>query len=222
MDTLTGVELLTGIIPAGAGAAGVVAGIYMLARRGWWWWRSIAAAGALAGLLALAASWFLVHVSAVSAQDLPWPVTAWTAMAFWAVLLAGLNLTGTGFRRRVLAPAAMAVLILEAALQVKAYFGTYRTLGDVTGASTASIQALPQTARARPGPELLPAPRPVASTWVKPAGLPSAGTINTVQIPGAVSGIAPRSGYLYLPPACQALSRPPVAGPGRRPARLAG
>jgi len=212
MDTLTGAELLTGIVPASAGAAGVVAGIYLLARRGWWWWRSIAAAGALAGLLALATSWFLVHVTAVSAQELPWPVTAWTAMAFWAVLLAGLNLTGTGLRRKVLAPAAMAVLILEAALQVNAFFGAYRTLGDVTGASTASIQALPQTARARPGPELLPASGPasgpVAATWVKPAGLPSAGTINTVQIPGAVSGFAPRSGYVYLPPAYQALSRP--------------
>ncbi|MEO5992637.1 MAG: alpha/beta hydrolase-fold protein [Arthrobacter sp.] len=212
MNALSGLDLLTGVVPLSVGSAAAAAGLYLLIRRGRSWWMKIAAAVAAAALLALGTGWFLVHVAAVSAQELPWPVTAWIGIACLAVLLAGLNLAGTGWRRRALAPVAMAVLILGAALQVNAYFGAYRTLRDLTGASTAAIQTLPEGARVGPQTALQPAPGPkagpLARTWVKPAGLPAAGTVNSVQIPGAVSGFAAGNAYVYLPPAYQDASRP--------------
>ncbi|WP_282360932.1 alpha/beta hydrolase-fold protein [Arthrobacter sp. AL05] len=172
----------------------------------------VAAAVPAAALLALGTGWFLVHVAAVSAQELPWPVTGSIGIACLAVLLAGLNLTGTGRRRKFIAPVAMAVLILGAVLEVNAYFGAYRTLGDLTGASTAAIQTLPEGAQLVPGTADQPGPgpkgAPLAATWVKPAGLPAAGTINSVQIPGAASGFVARSAYVYLPPAYQADTGP--------------
>ncbi|MDJ0354320.1 alpha/beta hydrolase-fold protein [Pseudarthrobacter sp. PH31-O2] len=212
MNALSGLDLLTGVIPLSVGSAAAAAGLYLLIRRGRSWWMKIAAAVPAAALLALGTSWFLVHVAAVSAQELPSPITGWIGIACLAVLLAGLNLTGTGWRRKIIAPVAMAVLILGAALEVNAYFGAYRTLGDLTGASTAAIQTLPAGARRVPGTADQPGPGPkgasLAATWVKPAGLPAAGTINSVQIPGAASGFVARSAYVYLPPAYQADTGP--------------
>ncbi len=197
MNTLSGLDLLTGVVPVSVGSAAAAAALLLLLRRGRSWWMKIASAVSAAALLALGTSWYLVHVAAVSAQALPWPVTGWIGVAFLALLVAGLNMAGTGWRRKIIAPVAMAVLILGAALEVYAYFGTYRTLGDLTGANTAAIQSLPSGSRLVPrtadpsGPG--PKTGPLAATWVKPAGLPAAGTINSAQIPGTASGFAARS-----------------------------
>lgn len=212
MNTLSGLDLLTGVVPVSVGSAAAAAALLLLLRRGRRWWMKIASAVSAAALLALGTSWYLVHVAAVSAQALPWPVTGWIGVAFLALLVAGLNLAGTGWRRKIIALVAMSVLILGAALEVNAYFGTYRTLGDLTGANTAAIQALPSGSRLVPrtadpsGPG--PNTGPLAATWVKPAGLPAAGTINSAQIPGTASGFAARSAYVYLPPAYQADTGP--------------
>lgn len=212
MSTLTGLDLLTGPFPASVYAAAGAAALYLLIRRGRRWRAAVGAAAAAAVLLALGAGWFLVHVAGATAHDLPWPVTAWIGVAFLAVVLAALNMAGTGWRRTVLAPVAMTVLVLGAALQVNAYFGAYRSIDDLTGASTAAIPELPvETGQPMPAalrPASAQSPGPVAGTWVKPAGLPPAGTVNSVQIPGTASGFASRAGYVYLPPAYQAVSRP--------------
>jgi hypothetical protein len=212
MSTPTGFDLLTGAFPVSVDVAAAAAALYRLIRRGRRWPAAVAAAAAAAVLLSLGAGWFLVHVAGITAHGLPWPVTAWIGVAFLAVILAVLNIVGTSWRRTVLAPVAMTVLILGAALQVNAYFGAYRSIDDLTGASTAAIPALP----VEPG-QLIPAalrpvsaqnPGPVARTWVKPAGPSPAGSVNSVQIPGTVSGFASRNAFVYLPPAYQAASRP--------------
>jgi S-formylglutathione hydrolase FrmB len=212
MSTLTGFDLLTGAFPVSVYLAAGAAALYLLIRRERRWWAAVTATAAVAVLLALGAGWFLVHVAGTTAHELPWPVTAWIGVAFLALMLAVLNMAGTGWRRTVLAPVAMTVLILGAALQVNAYFGAYRSIDDLTGASTAAIPALPVEPRHPMPAALRPAstqnPGPVARTWVKPAGLPPAGTVDSVQIPGTVSGFASRAGYVYLPPAYQAASRP--------------
>lgn len=212
MITLTGVELLSGAVPASTAVAAAAAALFLLIRRRRRWWMATGGAFLAAALLAAGTGWVLVHAAGVSAQELPLPVTVWMGLAYWAVLLAGLNLAGSSRRRRILAPVAMTALILVAALQVNIYYAAYRTLGDMTGASTAAIGALPQAARAvprtMPGPASGPKTGPVASTWVKPPGLPATGTISSVQIPGIVSGFAARPAYVYLPPAYQAPSRP--------------
>ncbi|MGG5173163.1 hypothetical protein ACQR35_13470 [Pseudarthrobacter sp. J1738] len=187
MITLTGVELLSGAVPACTAVAAAAAALFLLIRRRRRWWMATGGAFLAAALLAAGTGWVLVHAAGVSAQELPLPVTVWMGLAYWAVLLAGLNLAGSSRRRRILAPVAMTALILVAALQVNVYYAAYRTLGDMTGASTAAIGALPQAARAvprtMPGPAPGPKTGPVASTWVKPPGLPAAGTISSVQIP---------------------------------------
>lgn len=204
MITLTGVELLSGAVPACTGVTAAAAALFLLIRRRRRWWMTAGGAFVAAALLAAGTGWVLVHAAGVLAQELPLPVTVWMGVAYWAVLHAGLNLAGSSRRRRILAPLAMTALILVSALQVNIYYAAYRTLGDLTGASTAAIGTLPQAARAEPRTM----PGPVASTWVKPPGLPAAGTICWVQIPGIVSGFVARPGYVYLPPACQATSRP--------------
>ena len=212
MSAPTGLDLLTGPFPAGFYAAAGVAAFFLLIRRGRRWRAAVGAAAAAAVMLALGTGWFLVHVAGTTAHDLPWPVTMWIGVAFLAVVLAAMNMVRTGWRRTVLTPVAMTVLLVGAALQVNAYFGAYRTLDDLTGASTSGIPALPATASL--GPSATPRPAgdrnagPVAASWVKPAGLPPAGTMTSAQIPGTVSGFVSRAGYIYLPPAYQAASRP--------------
>src|SRR5262249_19155560 len=54
---------------------------------------------------------------------------------------------------------------------------------------------------ARPGQAL-------GSIWHPPPGMPAAGAVYRVNIPGVTSGFAARPGYLYLPPAYLATPRP--------------
>jgi hypothetical protein len=157
VNALPGLDLLTGALPAIVDAAAGIAALYLLVRKGRAWWTAVAGATAAATMLALAADWILVNVSATTAHDLPWPVTAWIGVAVLAVELMVLNLCRTRRRRKVLAPVAMTALILGAALQTNAYFGTYRTLGDFTGASTAGITALPPEPGGSPPAPLQPA-----------------------------------------------------------------
>jgi len=116
----------------------------------------------------------------------------------------------------LLAPLAMAVVVLAAALQVNAYYGSYRTLADLTGASVADIPALPAGSAAPPAAAARAVPAPpaaaAAQAWVRPEGLPQTGTVNSVRIPGTVSGFAARTGFVYLPPAYQAPSPSRAAG----------
>ncbi|HEY8754535.1 MAG TPA: esterase, partial [Arthrobacter sp.] len=111
MSTPTGFDLLTGPFPVSIEAAAGVAALYLLIRRGRRWWAVVGAAAAAAVLLALGAGWFLVQVAGITAHELPWPVTAWIGVAFLAVILAVLNMARTGWRRTVLAPVSMTVLI---------------------------------------------------------------------------------------------------------------
>lgn len=209
MSSPTSLDPITGAFPVSVNLAAAAAALYLLIRRRPRWWAAVATAAAVAVLLDLGAGWWLVHGAGMSAHELPPSVTAWMAVAFLAVVLAVLNMAGTGWRRTLLAPVAMTTLLLCSALQVNAYYGAYRSIDDLTGASASSIPALPADT-GQPLPAVLPGQilGPVARTWVKPAGLPSAGTVNSVRIPGQVSGFAARTGYVYLPPAYQAPSRP--------------
>jgi hypothetical protein len=128
----------------------------------------VAAAAAAAVLLALGSGRFLVQVAGITAHELPWPVTAWIRAAFLAVILAVLNMVRTGWRRTALAPVATTVLILGAALKVNAYFGAYRSVDDLTGASTAAIPALPAESGQPLPAELQPASAQNPDLWQGP------------------------------------------------------
>ncbi|MCU6481815.1 alpha/beta hydrolase [Arthrobacter sp. A2-55] len=210
MGIISNIDLLSGPFPVLLAVLACLSGAALLLRRGRGWILGVVAAALLAAVLAWAANWYVVNVAGLSAYDLPLQVIAWIGTGIFAILLMVLNLAvGRGWRR-LLAPVAMAVVVVAVAAQVNVYFGAYRTIGDLTGASTANIA--PLAFSGANGRHILapaaPVNSPVVNRWVKPAGLPLTGTVNSVQLPGRVSGFTARTGYVYLPPAYQAHQRP--------------
>ncbi len=53
-----------------------------------------------------------------------------------------------------------------------------------------------------------PSTGPVSATWTPPAGMPAAGQVSEVEIPGTISGFAARTAWIYLPPAYLTQNRP--------------
>ncbi|MCY0906141.1 alpha/beta hydrolase [Arthrobacter sp. H14-L1] len=210
MGAISGIALISGPFPLAVGVLACVAGAYLLLLRRRRWVLYIGASAVLAAAVAWAINWYLVNLSGITAYDLPLQVIGWIGAGVLAVVLMVLNLILGGRWRKLLAPAAMAAIVLTVGVQINLYFGTYRTIGDFTGASTAAIAPLaPSTAKPSEasGPAA-PAAGPVIDHWVKPPGLPTHGTVNSVQIPGTVSGFNGRAGYVYLPPAYQAAAHP--------------
>ena len=210
MSIISNIDLISGPIPVVLAVLACLTGAVLLLRRLRGWWLSVVSAAVLAAALAWAINWYLVHITNLSAYDLPPQVLTWIGAGLFAVLLMVLNLVSARWWRRILAPVAMALVVITASIQVNAYYGAYRTLGDLTGASTANIAPLAVNA---PKEQLKPGlavdtSLPLVDRWVKPAGLPTAGTVNSTQIPGLVSGFTGRTGYVYLPPAYQAKNRP--------------
>lgn len=210
LSFVSSIDLMAGPFPVVLAILACVSGAVLLIRRirGWLW--SVIAAAALAAALAWAANWYVVNVAALSAYDLPLQVLAWIGVGAFAILLMVLNLISGRWWRRIVAPVAMALVVVTAGLQVNAYYGAYRTVGDVTGASTENIAPLVMSAskaQLKLG-QAADSSLPVIDHWVKPAGLPTAGTVNSARIPGTRSGFTGRTGYVYLPPAYQAKNRP--------------
>lgn len=87
MITLTGVELLSGAVPACTAVAAAAAALFLLIRRRRRWWMATGGAFLAAALLAAGTGWVLVHAAGVSAQELPLPVTVWmgsrTGLCCW-------------------------------------------------------------------------------------------------------------------------------------------
>ena len=210
MSIISNIDLISGPIPVALAVLACLTGAVLLLRRLRGWWLSVVSAAVLAAALAWAINWYMVHITNLSAYDLPLQVLTWMGVGLFAVLLMVLNLVSARWWRRILAPVAMVLVVIAASMQVNAYYGAYRTLGDLTGASTANIAPLAVSAQKVQLKLGLAADTslPLVDRWVKPAGLPAAGTVNSIQIPGLVSGFTGRTGYVYLPPAYQAKSRP--------------
>ncbi|MDJ0313862.1 alpha/beta hydrolase-fold protein [Arthrobacter sp. H35-D1] len=210
MSFIDNIDLISGPFPLALTVLALISGVMLLLRRHRGWVPSVVCAAALAALMAWAINWYVVNVAALSAYDLPLQVLVWIGVGVFAVLLMVLHLISGRLWRRVLAPLAMGLVLATVGMQVNAYYGSYRTVGDVTGASTANIAPLsPNTAKKQPGHGwATKTSGPAVDRWEKPAGLPVAGTVNSVQIPGRVSGFTGRTGYVYLPPAYQATNQP--------------
>jgi S-formylglutathione hydrolase FrmB len=204
MGVFAGIELISGPLPVVLGIIAVPAGVFLLLRRGLRWWFRVAAAVLIAAGLTLAANWSIIHLWRIDAYNLPLQVLGWLALGIFAGLLTALNFRSSTRRRKLLALAAGGAVVLVAVLQGNAYFGYYRTIGDITGASTASITPLvPAT-----GHPSAADPAPVAGHWAPPPNLPAHGTVHSAQIPGVRSGFDARTAYVYLPPAYDAPSHP--------------
>ena len=222
MNAIAGLSLVEGILPIVFWVFGAAGVLYLLVRRSWRWWLFGAVAAVAAAMMSVAAGWAAIHVFYWWAEDLPPAVILNLAIALWAVTMgcttafAGLRHRPTrrGTRevrpirpaRRILAAAAMVVVLAFSGLQVNAYFGEYPTVGSLLGRQPA-LGHVPLPAAAVPASARF-MDTGVAGGWQEPAGLPATGTLIAARIPGTVSGFHGRDAVVYLPPAYFAPKRP--------------
>lgn len=147
-----------------------------------------ALAGAAVGGLV---TWVLSDVWGVFGISLTAVVRAADTVAFAALGVAAVNLAGTRWPRKVVAPGAVLATLLCLGLTINVDFGQYPRLGDALGLTYAQPAAIPALAGA-PG---------ALAAWTAPGGLPRAGRVGRVTIPATVSRFPARDAYVYLPPA---------------------
>lgn len=198
--------LIASIMAAGCG-------IFLLFRRSlrWWVFAIVSAIGALA--LSWTACWAAIHVFNWWAEDLPAVVMYTLALMLWAVVLgsttalAGLRRrAGLGWRRRLAALMAAAVIVAFAGLELNAAFGQFPTVGSLLGVRPTVSTAPPPAPQTEPGQRFMRTG--VAQGWRAPSGLPTAGTVLSATIPGKKSKFQARKAIVYLPPAYAAAQRP--------------
>jgi S-formylglutathione hydrolase FrmB len=191
-------SLLRGPLPVAVVAAAAVAATVLLRPRGprtrWWGRRVPVAVAAAGGTVAL----LLAATPVVSSEGLPWQVWAYLAATAVAVALAVVAVrAGAGAPRPV---AAALVVAVAAASGVNVYYGEFPTPRSALGIAypdQADLAAVP----ARSQRLITANAGPLDRVWSPPAGMPPAGQVSEVTIPGPVSGFAARSAWVYLPPA---------------------
>jgi S-formylglutathione hydrolase FrmB len=166
----------------------------------------VMAAGGVIALL----TWLVNNVWRPFADLLPFTIVLWSWVALAGVVLAlgRLPLLRT-WPRRAAAIGAGVLVLAAAANQVNGYFQAYPSLRVALAPWLDPKPVLTRTVHvtevvARPGQAL-------ASIWHPPPGMPQAGVVYQVGIPGVASGFAARPGYIYLPPAYLATPRPQLA-----------
>lgn len=199
--SLLDTSLLGGPVPWILGAAGVLAGIGLLAGRGRRWWTRMVPATLLASAVAAALLALLVdRVWRPFPDPLPLGVVVAIGCVLAACGLAVVGAPGRGRRARVGSAVALLVVVAAAAQSLNGVYREYPTLRTVLGLPAAD--QLPFT-DVTPSEPLVPARagRPLARLWTAPPDLPSAGIVTQVEIPGPRSGFQARPAMVYLPPA---------------------
>jgi poly(3-hydroxybutyrate) depolymerase len=204
-------ELIGGAVPVVVAVVAVGA-LVGLALRGPTRRRMLAAAictgaGALLGFVL---AWSLSASNAFGVE-LDTVTMGWVVAVFGAVGFAISALPRSPLWRKVVAVVAILSFVLAGYLGINADFGMDRTVADVVGISTRTTVTIPLvTPKPTPTPTLL-AGGALWANWHAPAGMPTVGTQNQVDIPNTASGFTARPAGLYLPPA--ALTANPPALP---------
>ncbi len=204
MDALSDIRLVDGPLLWAAWAVGAAGAVYLLWRRGRRWPTVPVLAVVSAALIVAAVHWLLIYVFSTFPEDLPREVLGWSVPAVAGVLLWITRLVPAGWKGRAAATAAMLGVVLLSSVQMNAYFGLNRTVGDLLGTAVARIPPLEAELTRQAGRAV---PVPLAE-WVRPEGLPSEGVLRKADIPGTSSGFDAREAYIYLPPAYQSPERP--------------
>ncbi|ACU37293.1 hypothetical protein KCV87_03095 [Actinosynnema pretiosum subsp. pretiosum] len=201
---LPGARLAVAVVVAGAVA--LVALLLGRARR--WWSRRVPLAVGVA-LALTGVAWAVVTLSRLTAYPLPPVVWGSVLAGSLALALAGVRLAARPWRwRRLVALPLALVVLLGAGQAVNAHFGQYPTPRSALGLPRADEVDLAEVPPVDDG--VVPAPEgaSVASAWTPPADLPKQGVVAQVTIPGTVSGLAARPGWVWLPPAYLVVPRP--------------
>ena len=140
MAFFSSLDLITGPFPLAVAVLACLSGAALLLRRHRGWVLSVVCAAVLAAGLAWAINWYMVHVANATAYDLPLQVITWIGVGVFAVLLMVLHLVSARWWRKILAPIAMAMIVVAVSMQVNAYYGAYRTVG----ASLAAALMIPR------------------------------------------------------------------------------
>ncbi|WP_309986977.1 alpha/beta hydrolase [Arthrobacter pascens] len=204
MDALSDIRLVDGPLLWAAWAVGAAGAVYLLWRRGRRWPTVPVLAVVSAALIVAAVHWLLIYVFSTFPEDLPGEVLGWSVPAVAGVLLWITRLVPTGWKGRAAATAAMLGVVQLSSVQMNAYFGLNRTVGDLLGTAVARIPPLEAELTRQAGRAV---PVPLAE-WARPEGLPSEGVLRKADIPGTSSGFDAREAYIYLPPAYQSPERP--------------
>ena len=204
MDAIADIRLVDGPLFWTAWAAGAAGVIYLLWPRGKRWPLVPVLATVLAAVIVAAVHWLLIYVFSTFPEELPREVLGWFVPAVAGILLWTTRLIPAGWKARCAATAAMLGVLLLSSVQVNAYFGLSRTVGDLLGTAVARIPPLEEKLTRQAGSA---APVPLAD-WARPEGLPSEGVLRKAEIPGTSSGFDAREAYIYLPPAYQSPERP--------------
>ncbi|MCW3767300.1 esterase family protein [Paenarthrobacter sp. PAE-2] len=204
MDFIADISLVQGPVLWCAWTAGAAGGLYLLWGRGVRWALRAVIAVLLAAAVVAAVHWFLVYVFYIFPGTLPWEIMAWSVAGVGALLLWLVRLRGPRWRGKAAATAALLGVLLLSAVQINAYFGLNRTVGDLLGTAVARIQPLETGLMRQPGG---PAPTNL-DNWTSPGNLPSVGLLRKAAIPGPRSGLNMREAFIYLPPAYRGTQRP--------------
>lgn len=155
---------------------------------------AVTAGGAVLGYLACWVVGDLLNAFDVVLTDV---TRMWVALAFAGVALAVTGIVQGGRGRRVLAAVLVPLALLAPALGINVDYAAYPTLNALVQTdpfppldlgSESGVEAVSAT----------PAPAPA---WTPPVGMPAAGRVGTVRIPGTRSGFPARPAVVYLPPA---------------------
>ena len=188
-------------------------------RRHWALLLAGSASGAAAGLLL---TWWFGDQQGILGIP-PTPVDrAWAVAAFVGLGLSVVAFTRRNWIIRVGAVVAAISFLVSGGLGINRDGGLFPKISDVVGVSSIRPLNLPLLAGSGPAHSF---DASLYTSWVAPAGMPSAGKYGTVAIPGATSGFRARPAIVYLPPAALTGSPPalPVLivmsgqGPGAAP-----
>ncbi|MDP9027643.1 MAG: esterase family protein [Actinomycetota bacterium] len=171
-----------------------VPGVLAVSRR---WWLVVGAAAALGALAGSLAVWIVVDVQDVFGAPASAVIRVAAAATGAGTGLAIVNLIRTRWWRKVVAVIAIPAVLLAGALMINRDVAYYPTLGDAIGVGVGPLK-------------LGGGNRPETSlgNWRPPSGMPSAGTVGTVSIPGVDSHWRARDAWVYLPPAALVKNRP--------------
>lgn len=198
------VSLIRGPVPVVVLTAGLAALIVLVVRRGRRWWTRAVPLAVLAGALAAALVALIVDVLWRPFPDpLPRVALLWTGLAVAASVLAVARIRSAPRPYRVAACLlpVVALVVLTGLSQANQLYDAYPTLRTALGLPPP--QQVPFSRIAPPTSALVTAApgRPLVDGWTAPPGMPTAGVVSEVPIPGARSGFSARPAWVYLPPA---------------------